>query len=145
MTTLAISAKHQNQQAEVFSALLDLPSFFREAKCKGEDPSQFDGETVSAVHAAKQICNQCPVLEKCGKWATQTQSFGVWGAMTPAERNKKAKGMNVIDITELRLLDDGLKRLSSNAPIAELANEFKVTTRTIHRWRKKIFATQKAS
>lgn len=53
--------------------------------------------------------------------------------------------MKVVNITELRLLDDELKKLVSDSPIADLAIEFNVTTRTIHRWRKKIFAAKKAS
>jgi len=132
-------------KAEAFAELLDLPAFFSEASCVGEDPQIFDGETVSAIVKAKQICNGCPIRDECARWAMQTQDFGVWGSLTPNERSKKAKGMKVVNITELRLLDDELKKLASDSTIAELALEFNVTTRTIHRWRKKIFATKQAS
>jgi hypothetical protein len=141
--TLAISAKHKREEIVALSARLELPSFFHLANCTGKNPLIFDGETTSAVRAAKQICKDCLVLAKCGKWATRTQDFGVWGAMTPAERKRKAKGKRVIDITEMRLLGDGLRRLSSDSPIAQLAVEFKVTSRTIHRWRKKFLNTKK--
>lgn len=142
MRTLAITAKHQGEQIEALGAMLELPTFFRLANCKGKNPLIFDGETISSILAAKKICNDCPVLTQCGRWAIQTQDFGVWGAMTSAERKRKAKGMRVIDITEMRLLGDGLRRLSSDSPIAQLAVEFKVTSRTIHRWRKKFLNTK---
>lgn len=103
----------------------------------------FDGESQSAIADAKKICNNCPIRIECATWAIRTQEFGIWGSLTPEERKKKAKGKKVVDITGLRLLGDGLIRLTSNYPIAELAREFKVTTRTIHRWRKKIASNQK--
>jgi WhiB family transcriptional regulator, redox-sensing transcriptional regulator len=145
LTTLALNLKHHGDKVGTFVDLLSLPPFFGEASCAGKDPEIFDGETLAAIVKAKKICNGCPIRDECARWAMQTQEYGVWGSLTPNERAKKAKGTKVIDITGLRLLDNELEKLASNSPIAELAIEFKVTKRTIHRWRKKIFATQKAS
>ena len=125
--------------------LLELPGFFRDAKCTGEDPSIFDGETLRGILQAKKICNECPIRAACASWAMRTQDFGVWGSLTPKERKRKAKGMEVIDITELHLLEADLEKLVSDSPIEQLAVEFKVTTRTIHRWRKKVLATSKSN
>ena len=37
--------------------------------------------------AAKAICSQCPVLERCAEFALTTrEQYGVWGGMTPEER-----------------------------------------------------------
>ncbi len=37
--------------------------------------------------AAKAICSQCPVLERCAEFAISTrEQYGVWGGMTPDER-----------------------------------------------------------
>jgi len=121
---------------------IELPGFFRDAKCKGKEPSIFDGETLVDILQAKKICNECPIRVACARWATRTQDFGVWGSLTPGERKKKAKGIEVIDITKVHLLETRLEKLVSNLPIAKLAIEFKVTTRTIYRWRKKILATK---
>lgn len=145
MTTWAISQKHQGTAVVEFAELLGLPAFFGLASCIGKDPEIFDGETDQAVSQAKKICNTCPIRNQCANWAIRTQEFGVWGSLTPDERKRKAKGMQVVNITELRLLDDELKKLVSDSPIADLAIEFNVTTRTIHRWRKKIFAAKQAS
>jgi WhiB family redox-sensing transcriptional regulator len=125
--------------------LLELPSFFRDAKCTGQDPTIFDGETLRDILQAKKICNECPIRAACARWAIRTQDFGVWGSLTPRERRRKAKGMEVIDITELHLLETDLEKLVSDSPIEQLAVEFKVTTRTIHRWRKKVLATIKTN
>jgi WhiB family redox-sensing transcriptional regulator len=143
LSTWAIHQKHQGDKLQELTALLELPQFFAEARCVGKEPTVFDGENQKAIAEAKKICNTCPVRIECANWAIRTQEFGVWGSLTPEERRKKAKGMKVVDITGLRLLDDEFVKLTSNSPIAELASEFKVTTRTIHRWRKKIFATNK--
>ena len=141
LKTWAIQHKHHGDKFKELSVLLELPQFFVEARCIGREPKVFDGETQKAIEAAKKICNNCPVRLECANWAIRTQEFGVWGSLTPEERRKKAKDMKVVNITELRLLDDELNKLTSDSPIAELAIEFKVTTRTIHRWRKKILAT----
>lgn len=125
--------------------LLELPGFFRDAKCIGQDPSVFDGETLRGILQAKKICNTCPIRAACARWAVLTQDFGVWGSLTARERRRKAKGKTVIDITELRLLETELTKLVSDSPIEQLAVGFKVTTRTIHRWRKKVLATSKSN
>jgi WhiB family redox-sensing transcriptional regulator len=125
--------------------LLELPGFFRDAKCAGKAPSIFDGETLTGILQAKRICNECPIRAACARWAMRTQEFGVWGSLTPKERERKAKGIEVIDITELHQLEIDLEKLVSDSPIEQLAVEFKVTTRTIHRWRKKVLATIKTN
>jgi WhiB family redox-sensing transcriptional regulator len=126
---------------EYIRELLELPGFFRDAKCTGQDPRIFDGETLRGILEAKKICKKCPIRAACASWAIRTQDFGVWGSLTPKERRRKAKGLEVIDITKVHLLETRLEKLVSNLPIEKLAIEFKVTTRTIYRWRKKILAT----
>lgn len=38
-------------------------------------------------NAAKVICRQCPVLDRCREHALTTpETYGVWGAMTAGER-----------------------------------------------------------
>ena len=121
--------------------LLELPGFFRDANCEGQDPTLFDGETLRDILEAKKICNECPIRVACASWAIRTQDFGIWGSLTPGERRKKAKGVEVIDIAEVHQLETRLEKLVSNSPIEQLAVEFKVTKRTIYRWREKILAT----
>ncbi|RDI63342.1 WhiB family transcriptional regulator [Nocardia pseudobrasiliensis] len=64
--------------------------------CRGLDSSLFfypDGERGRARTArenrAKQICHTCPVLAQCRTYALRVREpYGVWGAMTEAEREK---------------------------------------------------------
>jgi hypothetical protein len=125
--------------------LLELPKFFVQARCQGQSPGIFDGETLSDILQAKEICNECPIRNECARWAIRTQDFGVWGSLTPGERRRKAKGIEVIDITEMRQLETNLANLSSKSPVEQLAAEFKVTPRTIYRWKKKFLATTKSN
>ena len=124
---------------------LDLPGYFAEAACVGSKPELFDGETIGAILEAKKVCSDCPIKDLCLDWALLTQNSGVWGGLTPAERNKHSKGQRTVDIGQIRLLETNRARLLSNTPAATLADEFKVTERTIFRWRKKIQATSQVS
>ncbi len=124
---------------------LELPGFFSEAACVGSDPVLFDGETIGAILEAKKICSDCPIKDLCLDWAMLTQDSGVWGGLTPLERKKHSKGQRPVDIGEIRLLETSRARLLSGTPAAILAAEFKVTERTIFRWRKKIQATSQVS
>lgn len=124
---------------------IDLPGYFDEAACVGSNPGLFDGETIYAILEAKRICSDCPIKDLCLDWALLTQDSGVWGGLTPAERKKHSKGKRPVDIGEIRLLATNRARLLSKTPAATLAAEFKVTERTIFRWRKKIQATSQVS
>lgn len=38
-------------------------------------------------HAAKRICQRCPVIVECREWALRRrEQYGVWGGMGEAER-----------------------------------------------------------
>ena len=40
---------------------------------------------------AKKVCRSCPVQQECLRYAiTSVEPFGVWGAMTPRERERLA-------------------------------------------------------
>ena len=130
---------------QVLAFSLDLPGFFDEAACHGKSPEIFDGETLSNVLAAKQICSECPIQALCLEWATQTQDAGVWGGLTTQERKKLSGGTIPVDIGQLRWLETNRDRLLSETPAAKLAAEFEVTERTIYRWRKNIRLKQIAS
>ncbi|EID81762.1 MULTISPECIES: WhiB family transcriptional regulator [Rhodococcus] len=64
------------------------------ASCRGTDTNMFfslDGERRSGrarrERAAKQICQDCPVLTDCRAHAlTTTEPYGIWGGMSEAER-----------------------------------------------------------
>ncbi|MFC9840716.1 WhiB family transcriptional regulator [Rhodococcus sp. NPDC127530] len=69
------------------------------ALCRGTDTDLFfspDGERGNVrarrERAAKQICQDCPVLDDCRAYAlTATESYGIWGGMSETERARHAR------------------------------------------------------
>lgn len=62
-------------------------------RCRQHSPEMFFPEEESRrrrwamENAAKEICLDCPVLTECRSHALKTpELYGVWGAMTAAER-----------------------------------------------------------
>lgn len=46
-------------------------------------------DDLGAVSLAKSLCNTCPVVDECLAFAIETrQPDGIWGGMTPKERNR---------------------------------------------------------
>lgn len=66
----------------------------RHALCRGMDTTVFfapDGEKGTRLQQredrARRICQQCPVLEHCRRYAlTSHEPYGVWGGLSSRER-----------------------------------------------------------
>jgi WhiB family redox-sensing transcriptional regulator len=64
------------------------------AACRGQDVEIFyhsAGERrrykAARINQAKQICQQCPVINDCKAWALTTREpYGVWGGLSEDER-----------------------------------------------------------
>jgi len=69
------------------------------ALCRGTDTDMFfspEGERGNVrarrERAAKQICQDCPVLADCRAYAlTATESYGIWGGMSETERARHTR------------------------------------------------------
>ena len=69
--------------------------------CRGKDSSFFfcpDGERGPVRQRrearAKEVCFQCPVLERCREHALAVQEpYGVWGGLSESERDILIKGI----------------------------------------------------
>lgn len=72
-------------------------TWHEEALCRGMPSEVFyspDHERGNArlvrERRAKQICQQCPVREPCGRYAIDAREpYGVWGATTARERQER--------------------------------------------------------
>lgn len=43
---------------------------------------------MTEIRLAKEVCGRCPVKPECAEYAVIGQEpYGVWGGLTPAERN----------------------------------------------------------
>jgi WhiB family redox-sensing transcriptional regulator len=108
------------------------------AACKKTNPMIMDGETRENIQAAREVCGGCPVSEKCGEWAIWHEPHGVWSGMTPRERKVMRKGQSLINIEDVQVLRQLIANLFSGKTVEALAEEYKVTDRTIYRWREQI-------
>jgi WhiB family redox-sensing transcriptional regulator len=67
-----------------------------QASCRGRSSEVFfgaDNETGERRRRreslAKQLCLDCPVVRRCRSYALAAQEpYGIWGALTPAERRR---------------------------------------------------------
>lgn len=72
------------------------------ARCRSESADAFyppENEKGNArrlrVLRAKQICQSCPVLEPCRRYAIDTEEpHGIWGATTPEDREQLMPARN---------------------------------------------------
>lgn len=59
------------------------------AICRGTDPDVFFPNQGASAAPARRICNDCPVIDPCGRWAlTQRIPDGVWGGMSENQRRQ---------------------------------------------------------
>lgn len=64
------------------------------ATCRGMEVELFfhparerRGQKQRRIDQAKAICNDCPVLEECRRYALQTREpYGIWGGLSEEER-----------------------------------------------------------
>jgi WhiB family redox-sensing transcriptional regulator len=65
-----------------------------EAACRQYDPDLWFANEGSSqgrrdVAEAKRICNTCPVLNMCARYALENdEEWGIWGTITEADRRK---------------------------------------------------------
>ena len=83
---------------------LILPMFdLTEALCGQTDPELFFPEKGGTTEPAKAICRQCTVQAECLNWAmTNREEFGIWGGLSPNEREALRKRRHTIPIKPLR-------------------------------------------
>jgi hypothetical protein len=48
------------------------------------------------ARVAKKICSECPIINVCGSYGIQNLVQGIWGGMTPLERQKFRSKHNII-------------------------------------------------
>lgn len=76
------------------TAMLDLPAWMEQALCARSDPELFYPEMgqkgKGTSRAAKAVCARCPVRQPCLERALRTETpstrYGVWGGLSPNER-----------------------------------------------------------
>jgi hypothetical protein len=117
------------------------------AVCVDVDPELFFpvGESGLAietqVRAAKAVCAPCPVRAECLADALAGMAYGIAGGLTAEERRGLGAGRTVSVLagppvagTLRETARAGRAAIRAGRPMAEVAREFGVSTRTVQRW-----------
>ena len=82
------------QKTSPMAFLEGIPTWMRDAACKGTDPAMFfpekgDKDRVAAY--ARQVCAKCPVRTPCAEYAiehlrTAERDVGIWGGLNSKDR-----------------------------------------------------------
>lgn len=129
---------------ELLNRELGTPAFFSNAECKEADPTLFFGESNSEIARAKEVCASCPIKQMCLDWAVQNAEGGIYGGKTARERKKLRAGADIIDISDIRVMQEQ-RDMILNSALDRAIDHFKVNERTIYRWRQMLQPIQKAS
>lgn len=86
------------------------PRFFENPKCADldvniffeKDADDLDSRIADANYAeAKKICMSCQYQPQCAEWGIKHETHGMWGGLTPRERQKIRRLINRTDNTVL--------------------------------------------
>jgi len=93
---------------------------------------------------ALALCSGCPIQKQCLEIALQNNEEGIWGGTTHAERLLLVPSPLSQKLPNLDEAKAELKKImESNA--ADLAHDYQVEKRTVHRWRSAIRENPMAS
>jgi len=72
-------------------------SWMADAACRGaDDPNLWHSDAGTPPAHVFDICNGCPVRERCADYADMHgERHGVWGGMTTEQRNRRARQREV--------------------------------------------------
>lgn len=73
----------------LMGAIANNAPWVTDAACTTADPETWFPDRGGSPHAAKRICNSCPVRMDCLRHALKYgEKFGVWGGLTELERRR---------------------------------------------------------
>lgn len=99
--------------------------------CAGLPDLFFEEERFAEATA---ICAACPIRQKCLDYALDSEAYGVWGGLTPEERDD-LRGGPLAGSPEDRFVSFEIRRrVAAGQPVADVAASADVTERTLHRW-----------
>lgn len=110
---------------------LRVPSALREqGACDGTIVDHYD---EASFELAKAVCSGCLVRATCLGYAMAHEEFGVWGGLTPDERDA-IRGSKLPYTFEQRREAERLRELlTRRVALADIASEYGVNLRTVDR------------
>lgn len=61
-----------------------------------------DGTSMSEVRWAIQMCNECPVRQQCLEYGIRWETHGIWGGLTPKQRQQLRGNRAGVQLTSVR-------------------------------------------
>lgn len=52
------------------------------------DSDNMDHNSVNEQNQIKEICHSCPCKSECAEWGIYRERWGIWGGLTPGDRDK---------------------------------------------------------
>lgn len=88
---------------------------FTDASCAGIGIEPFfeDEENhgkFTNLKTVRVICASCPVNAACAEWGLHHEKYGIWGGLTPEERNRIRKVRNITLVDPKMLADLGYSK-----------------------------------
>lgn len=83
-------------------------SWIEKAACKGSshlfysDFSERPARRLKREKAAKSICQACPVIQECRRYAHANPEYGIWGGETEEERFLQGVSVPIASRSEQR-------------------------------------------
>lgn len=80
---------------------MSSPEFFKDALCRGLDPSMFYLEPGDpGITTAIEVCRECPVRMECLIYAIDSSEteFGIWGGVSPRLRRSTRAKATIIKV-----------------------------------------------
>jgi WhiB family redox-sensing transcriptional regulator len=123
-----------NGQLKAVLNHMAFPDFEERSACEGEDLEIFFSEISLEIKRAKEICSSCPVRAMCADWGVKYENYGVWGGLSAKERLLMRGGREAINPADLLEAAQNYQLIMSS-PLEEVSSLFKVSERTIIRWK----------
>ena len=76
-------------------------SWSKDANCRGHDPNLWfptggsTWEERKAMRLAVETCRSCPVQAECRDYGLRYEREGIWGGLTPREREATRRAMGI--------------------------------------------------
>jgi WhiB family redox-sensing transcriptional regulator len=86
-----------NELQRTYASVTKAMSWMNKANCKNMDVNIFFPELAATYDPfIREVCNSCPVIEKCLWYANETRAdTGMFAAMSPSERQNWRRKNNV--------------------------------------------------
>ena len=90
IATLTVPAGAEAEWARLRAGIAALPVA---VPCAGPERPFWHSTDVAEQAAAARACLECPLLDRCGDYATAAgERWGVWGGTTDKERRARRTG-----------------------------------------------------